>query len=73
MHGLEAAGLADVAVEPTHAVGDGLYAAIIRATKPAGWSGADTARLSATLPSPTVTRELALSTAPAAAAAAGCC
>ncbi len=33
--GLEAAGLTDVSVEPTHAVADGMHSAIIRATKPA--------------------------------------
>jgi SAM-dependent methyltransferase len=33
--GLEAAGLADVSVEFTHAVADGVHAAIVRATKPA--------------------------------------
>jgi SAM-dependent methyltransferase len=33
--GLEAAGLADVSIEFTHAVGDGVHAAIVRATKPA--------------------------------------
>jgi SAM-dependent methyltransferase len=32
--GLEAAGLVDVSIECTHAVGDGVHAAIIRATKP---------------------------------------
>ena len=32
--GLEAAGLADVTIEFTHAVGDGVHAAIIRAAKP---------------------------------------
>jgi arsenite methyltransferase len=36
--GLDAVGLTDVTVTPTHAVGDGLYGAIIQATKPAGWS-----------------------------------
>ena len=36
--GLEAVGLTDVEVTPTHAVGDGLHSAIIRATKPADWS-----------------------------------
>jgi arsenite methyltransferase len=36
--GLSAAGLADIEITPTHAVGDGLHSAIIRATKPAGWS-----------------------------------
>ncbi len=39
--GLEAAGLSDVLVTPTHAVGDGLHGAIVRATKPAGWTAAD--------------------------------
>ena len=38
--GLEAAGLTDVSVEPTHAVGDGLFSAIIKATKPADWTAA---------------------------------
>ena len=33
--GLEAAGLADVSVTPTHAVTDGMHSAIIRAVKPA--------------------------------------
>jgi SAM-dependent methyltransferase len=39
--GLEAVGLTDISVTPTHAVGDGLHGAIVRATKPAGWSMAD--------------------------------
>jgi arsenite methyltransferase len=39
--GLEAVGLTDISVSPTHAVGDGLHGAIVRATKPAGWSMAD--------------------------------
>ncbi len=33
--GLTAAGLTDVSVRPTHEVGDGMFAAIVRATKPA--------------------------------------
>jgi SAM-dependent methyltransferase len=37
--GLAAVGLQDIEIAPTHAVGDGLYAAIIRATKPAVPSG----------------------------------
>ena len=57
--GLAAAGLVDVAIEPTHAVADGLHAAIIRARKPADWTGVDRARLAAALPSPTATRDLA--------------
>jgi arsenite methyltransferase len=36
--GLEAVGLTDISVTSTHAVGDGLFGAIIKATKPAGWS-----------------------------------
>jgi len=36
--GLEAAGLIDVSVTPTHAVADGLHSAIIKATKPLDWS-----------------------------------
>ena len=32
--GLEAAGLADVSIELTHSIGDGVHAAIIRAVKP---------------------------------------
>jgi arsenite methyltransferase len=39
--GLEAVGLGDISVEPTHAVNDGLYGAIVRATKPASWTAAD--------------------------------
>jgi arsenite methyltransferase len=39
--GLEAVGLGDISVEPTHAVNDGLYGAIVRATKPASWTPAD--------------------------------
>jgi arsenite methyltransferase len=41
--GLESAGLADISIEPTHSVGDGLFGAIVRATKPAGWT-AETVR-----------------------------
>ncbi len=36
--GLEAVGLTDIAVTPTHAVADGLHGAIVKATKPAGWT-----------------------------------
>ena len=39
--GLQAVGLTDISVTPTHAVGDGLHGAIVRATKPAGWSMTD--------------------------------
>ena len=58
--GLAAVGLVDVAIEPTHPVARGLHGAIIRATKPAGWAGADTAALAAALPSPSVTRDIAM-------------
>jgi arsenite methyltransferase len=36
--GLAAAGLADIRVTSTHAVGDGLHGAIVQATKPFDWS-----------------------------------
>ncbi len=39
--GLTAVGLTDIEISPTHAVGDGLHGAIIRATKPADWSASD--------------------------------
>ena len=39
--GLEAVGLGVILVTPTHAVGDGLHGAIVRATKPATWTMAD--------------------------------
>ena len=36
--GLDAVGLVDVELTPTNTAADGLHSAIIRATKPAGWS-----------------------------------
>jgi SAM-dependent methyltransferase len=39
--GLEAVGLTDISVTPTHAVGDGLHGAIVKATKPVGWTNTD--------------------------------
>ena len=39
--GLEAVGLTDISVTPTQSAGDGLHGAIVKATKPAGWSAAD--------------------------------
>ena len=50
--GLEAVGLVDVAVTPTHSVGDGLHSAIVCATKPAGWSAADVRPVSLPAPLP---------------------
>ena len=58
--GLEAAGLTDISIEPTHAVANGLHGAIVKASKPATWSGVDATRLAAAVPSPAATRELAL-------------
>jgi SAM-dependent methyltransferase len=63
--GLEALGLADISVTPTHPVGDGLHSAIVRATKPAGWSAADIRTVD--LPKPSVTGLPVLSEG------AGCC
>jgi arsenite methyltransferase len=50
--GLESAGLIDISVMPTHSVGDGLHSAIVRATKPAGWSTADVRPVSLPAPLP---------------------
>ena len=50
--GLEAAGLADVTIEPTHAVADGLFGAIVRAAKPADWSAASVREPAVPLPRP---------------------
>ena len=36
--GLESVGLVDISLTPTHSVGDGLHSAIVRATKPSGWT-----------------------------------
>jgi len=58
--GLLAAGLTDESIEPTHTVGDGLHGAIVKASKPATWSGVDVTALAAAVPSPAATRELAL-------------
>jgi arsenite methyltransferase len=39
--GLEAVGLGDISIRPTHSVGGGLHGAIVKATKPATWTLAD--------------------------------
>lgn len=39
--GLEAAGLTDISVEPMHQVADGMYSAIVRATKPPAGAAGD--------------------------------
>ncbi|HEX4898803.1 MAG TPA: arsenite methyltransferase [Candidatus Limnocylindrales bacterium] len=72
-YGLEAAGLTDVSLEPTHSVGDGLYSAIVRARKPAGWTGTDATRLAAALPSPATTRNLAMLDGAGCCGGEGCC
>jgi arsenite methyltransferase len=48
--GLEAAGLREISIVPTHGVGDGLFSAIIRAVKPADWSAASVRTPSISLP-----------------------
>jgi len=50
--GLAAVGLTDVEVTPTHAVADGLYAAIVRATKPLVAPAAETVPAMPNLPAP---------------------
>jgi len=50
--GLEAVGLVDVDVTSTHTVGDGMHGAIIRATKPAGWTAASIKPISLPAPLP---------------------
>jgi SAM-dependent methyltransferase len=50
--GLEAVGLVDVDVTSTHMVGDGMHSAIIRATKPAGWTAASIKSLNLPAPLP---------------------
>jgi arsenite methyltransferase len=50
--GLESVGLVDIAVTPTHSVGDGLHSAIVRATKPAGWSASEIQPISLPAPLP---------------------
>lgn len=71
--GLVAVGLVDISIEPTHAVAEGLDAAIIRATKPTTWSGIDQAGLVAALPTPKATRDLAVVDASACGCGSGDC
>ncbi len=70
--GLEAVGLADVEIEPTHPVGDGLHAAIVRARKPEGWRPRGGAA-AAVLPDAGTTRQLARLDAGGACCGPGCC
>jgi SAM-dependent methyltransferase len=50
--GLDAVGLTEVSVTATHAVADGLYGAIVRAVKPAGWTADAITRISLPAPLP---------------------
>ena len=50
--GLAAVGLVDVDIQPTHAVGDGLYGAIIKATKPLAAPAAESIPAMPILPRP---------------------
>jgi arsenite methyltransferase len=68
--GLAAAGLGDIELVPSHAVGDGLHSVIVRAVKPADWS-ADQVR-AVDLPRPTLDM-LATSEAGCGCGSGGCC
>ena len=67
--GLESVGLVDVAVTSTHAVGDGLHGAIIRATKPAGWTPESIRPVSLPAPLP----GLPIVAGPSCCGGSGCC
>ena len=71
--GLHAVGLTDVDIQPTHSIADGLHSAIIRARKPASWTGVDRGRLADALPSVTATRTLAVVDAEACGCGSGAC
>ncbi len=68
--GLEAAGLTDISVSSTHTVGDGLHGAIVKATKPAGWTTADVHPV--LLPKP-VTTDLPVLAETGCCGGSGCC
>ena len=70
--GLAAVGLTDIEVVPTHAVADGLHAAIIRATKPARRTD-DRRAAGDAGPAPTARGRRLGSARAVAAAADGCC
>jgi len=71
--GLEAAGMVDIEVVPTHAVADGLHSAIIRATRPDGGPPPDRAAIARALPDVATTRALAVITADGCGCGPGCC
>ena len=62
--GLEAAGLREITIVPTHGVGDGLFSAIVRAVKPADWTPA-------AIRAPSIGLPLAVLDGPV--ASSGCC
>ena len=66
---VESVGFVDVAVTPTHAVADGLHGAIIRATKPAGWTPESIRPVSLPAPLP----GLPVAAGSACCGGAGCC
>ena len=68
--GLEAVGLTGIEVTPTHAVADGLYGAIVRATKPADWTPDAIRAPSIPLPAP---RLLAVVDGAGCCGGGGCC
>lgn len=72
-NGLEAVGLVDIELQPTHDVADGLHSSIIKARKPAAWAGIDRGRLAGAMPSPALTRELAVVNADACGCGSGAC
>ena len=70
--GLEAVGLVEISITPTHAAADGLYGTIVRAVKPADWEP-DVVRAPAIpLPLPT-SRTLPVATAAGCCGGTGCC
>ena len=69
--GLEAVGLVDISVTPTHGVGDGLHGAIVKATKPEGWNLASIR--SVDLPRPTAAGLPVLADVTGSCGGGGCC
>lgn len=68
--GLDAVGLTEVTITATHAVGDGLHGAIIRATKPADWTAASVRPVD--LPMPVIGLPV-MAAGPSCCGEAGCC
>jgi len=71
--GLEAAGMVDIELMPTHAVADGLHSAIIRASRPVGGPAPDRAAITRALPDAATTRALAVLAADGCGCGTGCC